>query len=304
MKHSVYIMVVMLLCAGLLAGCGGGTPAPKTAEAPSFTPEPTATPEPPSTVPDPTAAPEKNGMYDLLEGVVDRYHFGTAGSSLTRAWYAASIVDWGVRNGDAAVVNGARAWDRGLETEFGESFGEKLGSVYAAALSLYGDGTAILSDCGWEGEWSYSAAQVRAVFEPLFPALGMTPPRVVRAYYPDAEVTALRAEGVLLSEEDQVDITHMINAALAGYVLNDGAAVADASLDAGVLTLELNDALAGHIRSYGTSGELLTVAALVNTALDCVPEAESVRLTVKGAPLETGHNIYDEPMSFREVDWQ
>ena len=302
MKKKVYIIITLALCLSLLAGCGGGGAPAEPTKAPTFTEAPTATPEPPSTVPDPTAVPEKNGMYDLLAGVFDSYHFGTAGSSLTCARYAASIVDWGVKNGGEALVNGARAWDRGLETEFGESFEEKLTSVYTTAMSFYGPGTAILGDCGWEGEWTYSADQIRGVFEPLYPALGMETPRVVRVYFPDAEVMHLRAHGTVLRPEDQVDITHELNAALDGRVLTDGAAIAGAELTGGELTLELNEALAGKIRSFGTSGELLTVASLVNTALECVDGAQSVRLTVNGETLETGHNIYDQPMTFIEVE--
>ena len=42
------------------------------------------------------------------------------------------------------------------------------------------------------------------------------------------------------------------------------------------------------------------MASVVNTALDAFSEARSVRLFYNGAPLETGHNIYDEPMGFFE----
>ena len=297
MTKRVYIIISLMLCFALLAGCAGRTEASVAAETAE------TEPEPPSTEPDPTAVPEKNGMYDLLAGVFDTYHFGTAGSSLTAARYAASIVDWGMKNGEAAVVSGARAWDRGTETEYGESFGEKLGSVYAAALSLYGAGTGVLSDCGWEGEWDYSARDVHGVFEPIFPALGLETPLAVRVYYPDAEVMYLRAQGMILDRGKADDAADMLNTALTGYVFSDGERIEKALLDGTVLTLDLSDALAAKIRSYGTSGELLTVAAIVNTALDAVNGAEGVLLTVRGAPLETGHNIYDGPIGFYEQDY-
>ena len=297
MTKKVYIIISLLLCFVLLAGCTG-------AAEPSSGPEAAVSvPEPPSTMPDPTAVPEKNGMYDLLTGVFDSYHFGTAGSSLTAAWYAASITDWGMENGGAAVVSGARAWDRGLETEYGESFSEKLDSIFAAALSLYGAGTGVLSDCGWEGEWTWSARDVRSVFEPIYPALGLDTPLTVRVYYPDSEVMYLCAQGMVLDRGLEADIPELLNSALSGYVFREGAAIAGAGMENDTLTLELNDALASQIRSYGTSGEMLTVAAVVNTALDAVREAESVRLTVRGTPLETGHMIYNEPVRFYEQDY-
>ena len=300
MTKKVYIIIALTLCFSLLAGCAGAASAPGATETPAFTAAPTATPEPPSTVPDPTAAPEKNGMYDLLSDVFDRYHFGTAGSSLTGAYYAASLVDWGMKNGGEAAVSGARAWDRGTENEYGESLEEKLTSLYVTAMSFYGAGTGVLADCGWTGDWDYTSADIRSVFEPVFSALGMAAPRVVRVYYPDDEVMYLRAEGRVISSEDGTDIARELNAALDGRVLTDGAAILSASPEGTELTLDINRIFADRIRSFGTSGELLTVAAVVNTALDAVGEAESVRLTENGAPLETGHKIYSEPMTYYE----
>ena len=299
MRKTVNIILTAVLCLSLLSGCadssaGGGS------EAPTFTPQPSATPEPPSTVPDPTAVPEKNGMYDLLSDVFDRYHFGTAGSSLTGAFYAASLVDWGMKNGTGAAVNGARAWDRGTENEYGESLEEKLSSLYVTAMSFYGPGLAILGDCGWQGEWEYSSDDIRSVFQPLFPALGMETPFVVRVYYPDDGVTCLRAEGRVIDPAPGADIARELSAALDGRVLTDGAAILCASLEGTELSIDINTAFADRIRSFGTSGELLTVAAVVNTALDAVEEAQSVRITENGAPLETGHNIYSEPMTYYE----
>ena len=114
-------------------------------------------------------ASEKNGLYDLLTGVFDNCHFGTAGSSLMAARYAAEIVDWGVKNGALAIQKGASAWDRGMENEFGEDLADKLSNLYFAAFSFYGPGTDILTDCGWEGTWDYSARDVTKVFQTLFP---------------------------------------------------------------------------------------------------------------------------------------
>ena len=299
MTKRVYIIIIWTLCASLLSGCVGRSAAPEE-PVPSAPPAAAATPEPPSTVPDPTTEPEKNGAYELLSGLFDNYHFGVAGSSLTGAWYAASLVDWGVKNGGEALISGARAWDRGLENEYGERMEDKLTSLYALAFSFYGQGKLVLADCGWEGEWDYSTAQIREVFEPIYASLSLDRPSLWRVYYPDSEVMYLRAQGVTLKSDDLVDITQSLNAALKDFVLRNGAAIHSAVLNNGVLTLELNRVLEEQIRAYGTSGELLTVAALVDTALDNVPGAESVMLTVNGAPLETGHNIYDRSMGFME----
>lgn len=298
----------LLLCAALLMGCGS---APKAENAPA--PESSAsavtaapgdpgapTPAPPEETAPPDPLPEKNGLYDLLEGVFDTLHFGTAGSSLVAAWYAASIVDWGVKNGPDAVRTGASAWDRGTVNEFGEELGDKLTTLYAAAYGFYGPGAALLQDCGWEGEWDHSGRDVRDVFQTLFPALGMETPLAAAAFAPDSEVQHLRAWGTILDAEDMSDPVRALNVLLVGGAIPEGAAVLSENLSGGVLTLDMNEAFAQYVRSMGTSGELLTVAAVVNTALSLIDGAESVMLTAEGKTLETGHNIYTDPISFYE----
>ncbi len=311
---------VILLFALLLTGCGKRAAAPETSAPPAAAetpaagtsepeatdaltltdaPESTATPEAPSTMPDPTPAPEKNGMYELLAGLYDYYHFGTAGSSLTAAWYAASVVDWAVTNGREAVRAGCYAWDRDMVNEYGEALADKLNAIYSLALSFYGAGTGVLSDCGWAGEWTFSAADVHDAFRAIYPALGLDTPIIVRVYYPDAEVMYLRADGVTLAKEDTADPAAALNAMLSYRVLSADARILSAALDGGELHLDLNGAFGAQIRGYGTSGELLTIESLVNTAIEYTG-ADAVRITVEGETLETGHNIYDTPLTFYE----
>ena len=274
-------------------------PAPAGTPAQADTAQETASPEPPATMPDPTPAPEKNGMYDLLADIFDNYHFGIAGSTLTGARYAASLVEWGVSSGPDAVRAGAAAWDRGLENEFGESLEEKLTGLYAMALSFYGEGTRILDDCGWTGEWNHSGADIHAVFRQIYPGLGLDTPLVLRAYYPDSEVMHLRACGLQIMPEESGDMLSALNAVMRG-VLEGENPILSAELDGTVLRLDLTGDAAAQIRAYGTSGELLAVQGIVNTALEYVTGADSVMLTVNGGTLETGHNIYDYPMTFTE----
>ena len=314
MKRKAFVLISLLLCAALLAGCAAVSAEPKPAAEPAESaPEATAateaasTPEPPSTVPDPTAEPAEqsegpgdNGLIELLNGVFDNYHFGTAGSSLTAAWYAASIVAWGMEHGPEAVAAAASGWDRGLVNEYGEDLTEKLTSLYSVAMSFYGAGAAVLEDCGWQGDWTLAGSDVQGVFQALFPALGMETPLVAAVYAPDAEAEHLRAWGMTLTEEDMADPVKALNALLVGQAIPEGAAVLSESLSGGVLTLDMNRAFGDYLRSMGTSGELLTVSAVVNTALSLIDGAESVLLTVEGQTLETGHEIYTDPISFYE----
>lgn len=307
MKKRIVFLTVLALCLAL-TGCATRPSAPAAAEPPAATTAPaataapaeTGTPEPPSTVPDPTPAPEKNGMYDLLSDMFDNYHFGTAGSTLTGARYAASIVDWGVTNGADAVRAGAGAWDKGLENEYGEKLADKLGSLYSMALSFYGAGTNVLSDCGWEGEWTCTGSDVHTVFRQIYSGLELNAPRMLRVYYPDSDVMYLLAQGVELPASAK-DLTEDLNNGLSGLVLEGESRILSAELyDDGELRLDLNDAAAAQIRAYGTSGESLTIRSIVNTALEFVPAADRVSLTVNGGLLETGHNVYDYPMTFTE----
>ena len=61
----------------------------------------------------------------------------------------------------------------------------------------------------------------------------------------------------------------------------------------------MNRVLREYIYKMGTSGEALTIAALVDTFLSATG-AQSLRLTVEGKVLETGHAIYDFPLTFED----
>ena len=72
-------------------------------------------------------------------------------------------------------------------------------------------------------------------------------------------------------------------------------------LENGLITMDLNQAFADIICSMGTSGELMIVGSVVNTFLEAF-QAESVSFTVDGEILESGHTIYDFPLSFFSMD--
>ena len=78
-----------------------------------------------------------------------------------------------------------------------------------------------------------------------------------------------------------------------GLIFENGAAFNTVTVDeAGHVKADLNDAFAAQVRSLGATGEYFLVGGIVNTLLDTFDGAD-VTLTVNGAPLESGHNIYD-----------
>ena len=63
--------------------------------------------------------------------------------------------------------------------------------------------------------------------------------------------------------------------------------------------MDFNQPLANAINSTGSSGELMIVGSIVNTYLSAY-NAETLYFTINGEILESGHVIYDFPISFTE----
>lgn len=319
MKRFAAALLALILCATLMTACspkpeqpaatsGNATAAPTAT--PEATAEPTAEPTsaPTPTPPEATAVPEKtdtavpataekNGMYNALCDLFQNYHPGTAGSSLTGARIAATIVDFSIANGPDAVRAGAQAFDLGEETEFGETFAEKLAIMYETAMGLYGEnGKSLLTDSGYTPtHYPYAAKDVRDAYIEIFTARSYDLPAVVRVYRINANADGFLAVGVRLDGEEIT--ADALNAAMNGLLFENGAAFHTVTVDeAGHIQADLNDAFAAQVRSFGTSGEYYLVGGVVNTLLDIYDGAD-VTLTVNGAPLESGHAVYDTALT-------
>ncbi len=66
--------------------------------------------------------------------------------------------------------------------------------------------------------------------------------------------------------------------------------------DGKVIELNLSKQFSNYLNMMGTSGEYIVMGSLVNTFLDAY-DADSVKIMVLGAPLSTGHETYEEPLS-------
>ena len=62
------------------------------------------------------------------------------------------------------------------------------------------------------------------------------------------------------------------------------------------LTLDLSKEFAEDVASCGTAGEYIKVGSVVNTFIDAFG-VDTLTITIEGKPLETGHTIYDGPLS-------
>ena len=320
MKRFAAALLALILCAAFMTACSPKPeqPAATSGDATSgnATTEPTATAEPtaePTSAPTPTppvtteapqpsdtfvsVTPEKNGLYDALCDLFNNYHPGTAGSSLTGARIAATIVDFSLSNGLNAVRSGAAAFDLGEETEFGEKFTDKLTMMYETAMGLYGEsGKNLLTDGGYTpANYPYTAKDVRDTYTAIFAERGYEVPAVVRIYRSDANAEHFLAFGLTL---DGTEITaETLNSAMDGLIFENGAAFNTVAVDdAGHITADLNDAFAAQVRALGTTGEYFLVGGIVNTLLDAF-DGTDVTLTVNGAPLESGHMVYDTALT-------
>ena len=82
-------------------------------------------------------------------------------------------------------------------------------------------------------------------------------------------------------------------------VLPDTVVINSFDADGMQLNIDFNQSFADLICSMGTAGELMITGSVVNTYLSAF-QAESVYFTINGEILESGHVVYDFPLTFVE----
>ena len=85
-----------------------------------------------------------------------------------------------------------------------------------------------------------------------------------------------------------------------GVETRDGDVVSYTPGDPCNINLDVSKAFGEALSSTGTAGESMLLGSLVNTMLEAY-NADTITLTCDGAVIETGHNVYDEPLSFFEL---
>lgn len=85
----------------------------------------------------------------------------------------------------------------------------------------------------------------------------------------------------------------------AAGVLPEGVLINAFGADGNQLNIDFNQAFADLVCSMGTSGERMIIGSVVNTYMSAF-QAESVYFTIDGEILESGHVVYDFPITFVE----
>lgn len=111
-------------------------------------------------------------------------------------------------------------------------------------------------------------------------------------YVPDEQEENLSP--VSIEEEDNSN-QGLVNALISSGTLPEGVEILSASVEDGVLQLDMNDVYGAAVQSSGTTGENTLIYGLVNTFARA-KNVKKVLITVDGAALESGHEIYDYPL--------
>lgn len=106
------------------------------------------------------------------------------------------------------------------------------------------------------------------------------------------------ADGFICTEISVPEITEtVILEKLIEYgVFPDNVTINSFTSEGSRLNIDFNEAFLNYLCTMGTSGEMILVGSVVQTFLNAY-QAESVLLTVEGSVFESGHVIYDFPMS-------
>ena len=132
--------------------------------------------------------------------------------------------------------------------------------------------------------------------EPDFPTVDETEAtELIRmtVYYPDENAIGF------LTKEMEGKTLSFLEAMIEVGVLNEDVKVNSMAREDTHLTIDFNQAFRDIICTMGTSGERMIIGSVVNTLIANY-EVETVSITVDGETWESGHVIYDFPMSFFE----
>lgn len=119
---------------------------------------------------------------------------------------------------------------------------------------------------------------------------------ILTVYSPDEDLESFVTSEIPVDEITAETIT--LKLILAG-VLEDGTYVNAMEMADTQLNVDFNAAFRDLILAQGSTGERAVMGSVVNTFLTAY-DAQSICITVDGEILESGHVIYDMPLTFYE----
>ena len=128
------------------------------------------------------------------------------------------------------------------------------------------------------------------------PATQMPMMLVYQLYLPNDNADGFEVETV---ETTEITADSVLAELQSRGALPEAVAVNRFSIEGTQLNIDFNQPFADLICSMGTAGELMITGSVVNTYLSAF-QAESVFFTVNGEILESGHVVYDFPLTFVE----
>lgn len=128
------------------------------------------------------------------------------------------------------------------------------------------------------------------------PATQMPMMLVYQLYLPNDNADGFEVQTV---ETTEITADSVLAELQSRGALPEAVAVNSFSSEGTQLNIDFNQPFADLICSMGTAGELMITGSVVNTYLSAF-QAESVFFTVNGEILESGHVVYDFPLTFVE----
>jgi len=139
-------------------------------------------------------------------------------------------------------------------------------------------------------------ATTAPTMEPTVPPTTAPQSVTFAVYHPNDDYTAFVHEDVTLqSLSAEAVLQELINVG----IVNADVAVNSAMLNGTQLSLDLSGTFLNQLYTLGTTGEHFVIGSIVNTFLGAYG-AETVLITADGSFMDSGHVVYDFPLSFVE----
>ena len=123
----------------------------------------------------------------------------------------------------------------------------------------------------------------------------------VRIYFGNADASDFETENVLVQQISADEIwSQLIEKGLIPMDVTILSCKETEQEGKKALELDVSEKFSTYLNGLGTSGEYITVGSICNTFLDAF-DSETIRITVEGKKLETGHAEYPGYMSKYEL---